>query len=385
MQLPSLPYQDEIVTFRHTLHQYPELSGSEHATAERIKEFISQFNPDAILTGIGGTGIVVVFNGYDPTEGPTVLIRAELDALPIEDINELNYQSVHVGIGHKCGHDGHMAILAGVAGLLHQNKPKRGRVLLLFQPAEENGAGAWAVLQDNRFKALQPDYVFALHNLPGVPLNQIVIRNDTFCAASSGMIISLSGKSSHAAEPELGVSPALAVAEIIQAFNKLILQKENFEELILLTLIHARIGEVAFGTNPGFATVMATLRAFQPKDFEKLKSQAIQTAGDIAAKYSLQLQIEFVEEFPATINDAAANKLIRSAAQELQFPVIEAPVPFRWSEDFGHFTHTYKGALFGLGAGVGQPQLHHPDYDFPDSIIPTGAHLFHKLINQLLT
>lgn len=384
MQTFPLPFPTEIIDFRQKLHQNPELSGKEHNTAKLVKAFIEKYHPDHISTDVGGTGIVVIFNGALTSEGPTVLFRAELDALPIEDINDLTYKSVNAGVGHKCGHDGHMAVLAGLASLLHQQRPTRGRVLLLFQPAEETGAGAWAVLQDERFLELQPDFVFALHNIPGVPEHDVVIRNDVFAAASSGMVIKLEGKSSHAAEPEKGNNPALAVAEIIQAFNELLQQKDQYEDLTLLTLIHAKIGEVAFGTNPGFATLMATLRAFQPADFEKLKQQAIQTADQIAAKWGLQISIRFVEEFPATVNDDACVDLVQQAAHELNLPVSEAAVPFRWSEDFGHFTARYKGALFGLGSGLKQPQLHHPDYDFPDTLLPSGAHLFYKISKLIL-
>jgi amidohydrolase len=382
--MQTLPFHEEIITFRQTLHQHPELSEKEQETARLVENFLAQFEPDCVISGVGGTGVMAVFNGEATSDGPTVLFRAELDALPIEDINDLPYKSVFPGTGHKCGHDGHMAILAGVASLLHQRRTRRGKVILLFQPAEENGAGALAILNDKRFQSFNPDYVFALHNLPGVPKHHIVIKRGVFAAASSGMVIKLEGKSSHAAEPENGINPALAVAEIIQAFNQIASSKENFKDLTLLTLIHTQIGTVAFGTNPGFATVMATLRAYQPADFINLKNMAEQTANRIAKAHHLKIEITFVEEFPATVNNNDAVNLIMQSAEDLKLTSSEAAVPFKWSEDFGHFTQAYKGALFGLGSGSDQPQLHHPDYDFPDEIISTGSRVFYKLSTLIL-
>ncbi|GAA4445174.1 amidohydrolase [Pontibacter saemangeumensis] len=369
---------------RHDLHRQPELSGKESETAERIAAFLQPYRPDQLIQGLGGTGVAAIFQGVVP-EGPVVLFRAELDALPIAESSGALYKSERNGIGHLCGHDGHMAILAALGSMLHQQKMKRGKVVLLFQPAEETGAGAWDVLQDERFgRHIKPDYVFALHNLPGMPLHQVVMRQEVFAAASTGMVIELFGKSSHAAEPEKGLNPGQAMAELILSFNRIISKKEQFEDLTLLTVIHARLGEVAFGTNPGYATVMATLRSYSPEDLQKLKHLAQQAAAEVAAKHQVRHELRFVEEFPATVNLAEAVELVRRAAGKLSLEVQEAEQPFRWSEDFGHFTHLYKGALFGLGSGESQPQLHHADFDFPDELIPTGAALFYQIASDIL-
>ncbi|GAB3813889.1 hypothetical protein GCM10028895_06420 [Pontibacter rugosus] len=198
------------------------------------------------------------------------------------------------------------------------------------------------------------------------------------------MIIELQGKPSHAAEPENGLNPGQAMAEVMLAFEQITRQKEQFQDLTLLTIIHARLGEVAFGTNPGFATLMATLRSYQNSDLEKLRQLATRFAKEKAEKFGLQCTIKFVEEFPATVNHAEAVQVVTQAADKLSLEWQEALKPFRWSEDFGHFTATYKGALFGIGSGLEQPQLHHSDYDFPDDIIPTGASLFHEIIHIIL-
>ncbi len=378
-----LPDFEQIVALRQKLHQNPELSGKECLTANCIVEFLEKYDPTDIITELGGTGIAAIFDGIRK-DGPTVLFRAELDALPIKDINDSPYKSLNEGISHKCGHDGHMAILTGLAALLHKHKLPKGRVILLFQPAEETGQGALAVLEDKRFSTLKPDYVFALHNLPGIQESKIVVRNNTFAAASTGMVITLQGKSSHAAEPENGLNPGQAMAEIILEFNRLILDKDKFKDLTLLTVIHARLGEVAFGTNPGFATVMATLRSFQQEDLILLKQLTSDTVKTIAAKYKLVFTIDYVEEFPATVNDDSAVNIIRKAAEKNKLETQEAVQPFKWSEDFGYFTNKYKGALFGLGAGSDQAQLHHAHYDFPDAIIPTGSAMFYTIASEIL-
>lgn len=368
---------------RHYLHHHPELSGQEVETSEAIQQFMQRYQPAKVLTGLGGTGLAIVFEGT-AKDGPTVLLRAELDALPIQETNELPYTSCKDGVSHKCGHDGHMAILVGLASLLHKFPLPSGRVILLFQPAEETGAGAAAVLAEQQFLDLKPDYVFALHNMPGLPMHQVFVRSHTFAPASVGMKVYLHGKESHAGEPENGLNPGIAMSELIQELNRLVEEKNRFTDLTLLTVIHARLGEVAFGTNPGFATVMATLRAVEQQDFNKLKSLATESAKTIALKHGLRYSIEFVEEFPATVNAPKAVELVKQAASDLGLGVQVADRPVRWSEDFGQLTNAYTGALFGLGAGIDQPQLHHSDYDFPDELIPTGSSLFYRIAQSIL-
>ncbi|WP_299699581.1 amidohydrolase [uncultured Pontibacter sp.] len=375
---PSIQDIDQIIALRHLLHQHPELSGNEYETSHTLRQFLQRYEPDQVITDLGGAGFAAVFNGSD-SKGPTVLFRAELDALPIVEQNELAYTSIRKGVSHKCGHDGHMAILLGVANLLRKHPLHTGRVILLFQPAEENGAGAWAVLQESRFQDLQPDFVFALHNMPGLPLKQVLVREQTFAAASVGLKVGLYGKESHAAEPENGQNPGEGMSELIQALNAIARDQTPFSDLSLLTIVHARLGEMAFGTNPGFATVMATLRAFEQEDLNKLKELAIESVKLVSSKYNLRHDLEWVEEFPATVNAPEAIEYIKHAATGMGLDIKQAEQPVRWSEDFGHLTNRYTGALLGLGAGKDQPQLHHADYDFPDELIPVGAALFYRI------
>ncbi|WKZ70347.1 MAG: amidohydrolase [Melioribacteraceae bacterium] len=372
--------EHELILLRRELHKYPELSGKENNTAGKIVKFAEKFNPDEIIKNIGGNGLAVVFQGDH--EAKTILIRCELDALPIEEENEFDYKSQTEGVSHKCGHDGHMAIVSGLIPLLSEKKIKNGKIVLLYQPAEETGEGAEKILNDDKFKNLNPDYVFALHNLPGFEKNKIIVKENEFASASKGLKIKLIGKTSHAAEPEKGITPSLAVAELIQRLVE-IPNKEKFDEFTLVTIIHAKIGERAFGTTPGYAELMATLRSFKNENMEKLQAQAEKIIDEVSAKNNLKFKLEWVEEFPSTINDKFCVDVVRKSAEENNLSIEEIKNPFRWSEDFGHFTQKYNGALFGLGSGVDQPQLHNPDYDFPDDIILTGTKMFYSIIKNI--
>lgn len=373
--------EPQLIELRKELHKYPELSGKESQTAKRIIEFAKRFNPDKIISKVGGEGVVVIFEGEE--KGETVLIRCDLDALPIDEENEFEHKSVYDNVSHKCGHDGHMSIVSGLIPILSENKIKKGEVVLLYQPAEETGQGAEQVLNDKQFEKVKPDYVFALHNLPGFEKNQIIIKKDVFASASKGLIIKLKGKTSHAGEPERGITPSLAVAELIQELTSLP-QNKIIQDFSLVTIIHSRIGERAFGTTPGYAELMATLRSYKDEDINILTDLSEELINRIAAHHKLKYEIEWVEEFPSTKNDNDCVEIIAQCAEENNLRINEIDMPFRWSEDFGHFTHNYKGTLFGLGSGINQPQLHNPDYDFPDEIILPGTKMFYSIIKKIL-
>jgi len=363
----------ELIKLRRDLHKNPEKSGEEKDTAKKIKTFLKKYKPDEIIEEIGGHGIAAVFKGEK--KGPAVLFRCDLDALPINEINTFSYKSKNKGIAHKCGHDGHMTIISGLAQAISKNRPEAGKVILLYQPSEENGMGAGYVLDDPKFDSIRPDYVYALHNLPGFPKKSIIYNPGIFASASKGLIIRLQGKTSHAGEPENGLSPAIAMADLVKELTYLP-KKEEFEGFTLTTVIHARLGEIAFGTTPGYAEVMATLRSHTNKDMEKLSEKAIQLVQKHTKLHELDYETEWTEEFLATENNKNAADAVKKAAEENNSVIIERKEPFRWSEDFSRFTKQFKGALFGLGAGEETPQLHNPDYDFPEEIIETGINTF---------
>jgi amidohydrolase len=369
-----------LIELRRILHSHPDLSGYEDKTAARIESYLSEYAPDEIVTGIGGAGLAAIYNGV--ADGPRVVVRCELDALPIPETIDLDYGSQNQGAAHKCGHDGHMTIVTGLARIFHAQRPEKGTVMLLYQPAEEIGKGALRVVEDKKFKALAPDYVFALHNLPGYPKGQIILREDVFASASKGLIIELTGATSHAAEPEKGRNPALALAQLIEDLSAAPQLFTALHETAKVTVIHARLGEIAFGTSPGYATVMATLRSHSQEVMDRLAKECEELAVKAAETFGLKVSIRWDEEFPATVNDNPLVHMIADTARALGYKTCYEPHPFAWSEDFGHFTGRYRGAMFGLGAGENHPALHHPHYDFPDELIEPGIGMFAEIIRR---
>lgn len=372
---------NELINLRQHIHQNPELSGQEINTANSIRSYISQYQAYRIVE-LGKTGLAFVFDSE--STGPSTMIRAELDALPISEKSKLDYQSTQKDTAHLCGHDGHMTIVAGLAKELSVNPPKKGKVILLFQPAEETGEGAAEILRDPQFNSITPDYIFALHNIPGVELGTVIIKKNTFAAASKGMTIKLNGKTSHAAEPEHGISPTDAIAEIINAVKKIKANSElNFSDRILLTIINIQLGEIAFGTSPGYAEVRITLRAFNNPDLDILTEQLENLIHKTAKENRLNVDISYSEIFPATVNSDLCNDIIKESALESGLKVNEIKEAFSWSEDFGYFTQTLKGGFFGLGSGQEQPALHNPNFDFPDALIEKGIQVFERIIKKI--
>jgi len=373
---------NELKRLRHELHQNPELSNRESGTALRLNTFLTNHKPDDLLTNIGGEGLLAVYCGTEP--GPDILFRADMDALPIMETNSISYKSSTDGVAHLCGHDGHMAILSGLAVHLSKHRPKRGRALLLYQPAEETGEGAFRALQDIRKQDFNPEYAFALHNLPRYPKGSMLYIQETFAAASKGLLVKMHGKSSHAAEPEKGLSPALTVARTIEGLVHLSKSVGLFKGFVLLTVVYAKLGDVAFGTTPGYAEVGATLRSFSNEDMQLLTALSEELIRKVASEQNITVEISYTDDFPATVNDADAVACLTRSANKYEIPVVMLEHPNRWSEDFAHFTLACKGAIVGLGAGVNHPDLHRTDYDFPDDIIEPGVNLFVGVVEELL-
>jgi len=375
---------NRLTNLRRQLHAYPELSGEEAGTAACLREFLMPCMPARLLEGLGEHGFAAVFDSSDPDGGPTVAFRAELDALPITETGTIPHASTRPGIGHLCGHDGHMAMLCGVALTLKERPLQRGRLVLVFQSAEETGQGARAITQDKRWQDLDVDYVFALHNLPSYPFGQVLLKAGSFTAGSVGLVARLQGRTSHAAYPERGLSPATAMSRLVSGLVSLPAEIESNGDLALVTVVHARLGEVAFGTTPGEAEIMATLRADEERTLAVLRAQALALVKQEASTEGLESSVSWVEEFPVTDNDDLAVATAEQAASRAGL-IQAAPdeSPFRWSEDFGWFTRQSHGALIGLGAGNGQPVLHASDFDFPDELLPVGVRYYQALMEEI--
>ncbi len=372
----------KLKALRKELHRHPELSGQEVETAMRIKKFIQEHDNPEIIDGLGGNGLAVVYRFSD--SGPVVVIRCELDALPIEEENNFEYRSINGGVSHKCGHDGHMAILSGLALWLKDQKFHYGKVVLLFQPAEETGTGAADVLKDSRFRDLKPDHVFALHNVPGFPLNAIVCIEDNFSSTVQSVSIQLVGKESHSAQPEHGLNPALCIAELIQRFDALNNNNPAGSDFRLMVPIYSTMGKKSYGISAGSGEIHYTLRTKSKVEMESLKSEVEAIILEIGSKHRLLHSAIWFDYFPAVINDDFCNQMIAQAAKRSGFDVIDKEQAFKFGEDFGWFSESYKGAMFGLGSGIQSPTLHQANYDFPEEILETGMTMFENIIVLLL-
>ena len=339
--------------------------------------------PDRIVTGLGGHGVAAIYDSGRP--GPRVMLRAELDGLPIEETGAQRHRSEIPGKGHLCGHDGHMTILAAMARLLGRQRPARGAVVLMFQPAEETGAGAAAVVADPRFAALAPDYAFAIHNYPGMPLGHVGVVAGPAACASRGMRLRLTGRTAHASLPDTGLSPGPALARLMQQMPGLSRGAAPSDaDFALATLCHARLGEAAFGIAPGEAELLVTLRSLTDAGMAGLVDRAEALAREAAADQGLALSIAYEDVFPTCVNDAEGGGDRAPRLRARGVPHGPGLLPMRASEDFGHFGRDAKLAFLLLGAGEWQPALHNPDYDFPDALIGAGADLFSNILVSTL-
>lgn len=374
----------EIEKIRQTLHKYPELSGDEPETASLIKSFLERFGADEIIERVGGYGLIGIYNGTGSSDdGEHLMLRAELDALAINERSGVPYESQNGGKMHACGHDGHMAVLLGVAKWLNHNRPRRGRVYLVFQPAEESGEGADAMMSDPAFQELRIDRAIALHNLPGYKKNVVFIRNGTFASASVGLKVSFRGQSSHAAFPREGVNPSESIAKLVQGLEKIksrLLEKIHFR---VLTITYIKVGEPAFGINPGNGELGVTIRAETDKGMEEIYKEVTALIESIATAFEGEVSTEQKEPFAATVNDEDGVDEVLKIAGSAGYDVQKLDDPFAWSEDFGEFRKGFPITLFGLGAGENTLPLHSEEYDFEDELIPAGTALFCERIKLM--
>jgi amidohydrolase len=372
----------ELTQWRRKLHRQPEISNEEEKTALEVVSFLTPTEPDAILTGLGGHGVAAVYDSGKP--GPTLLFRSELDALPIEELGDVPHKSQVPGKSHMCGHDGHTAIIAALGRAFSRERPASGRVVLMFQPAEETGDGAAGVVADPRYETILPDYAFSLHNLPGVPFGHVRIRDGVVNCASRGMRIELTGKTAHSSMPETGISPMRAIAELMPALAALGGGRFDEDSFAMATVTHCTMGEPVFGVAPGHAEIRVTLRTRLDERMAALCGEAEALAKRVSKEFGLGLTFDYHEIFAASLNHSEAADHLRRAMDDEGIEHGGGDLPMRASEDFGAFGKRAKSAMLFLGAGERHPQLHNPDYDFPDDLIPIGARIFLRTAKNIL-
>lgn len=364
------------INLRHKLHENAEISGHENKTMEILINFLrnnTKFN-------------VIVKDGYFIAEKilnkgfKNIAFRADMDAISMTETTDIEYKSNNASAAHKCGHDGHCSILAGLALEIEENPIADKNIFLIFQPSEEIGLGARKIVQDGLLQENKIDEIYSLHNIPGYETGTLLYKKNVFACASKGIIINLKGKPSHAAYPEFGINPSDAAADIIKFLNNS--TKSNiYNGMVLCTIVNINIGERAFGTAAATGEILLTLRGENEADLIKLENNILKFVDQCCKENKIDFKISYSDEFPETRNnDTCINKILEVCKindyiyEELQYP-------FRWSEDFGYYLKNIKGAMFGLGDGKLQPQLHTADYDFPDNIIKTGVDIFYNIAN----
>jgi amidohydrolase len=374
----------DIIQLRHELHAHPELSRQEVWTSAFIIEQLKKIGVTKIHTGFSQHSILAEISGQN--DGKTLLFRCELDALPIQEANNFEHRSTINGVSHKCGHDGHAATMLAFAQKLIQSAPKesgcaisKNTVLLLFQSAEETGEGAKAAIESGIFDQFSIDFAYSYHNIPSSPLGTILCKAHIFTPSVESFKVVLEGKNCHASQPEMGINPANAIAQLIQFMDTLHQPDKTHADYFVVTPIHILMGHADYGISAGYAEMGYTIRTMESGVLAEYKQKIFEKIENICQLERLRHQISWFQSFKANNNNTDAYTHIQSAAAQNGFEFIEMAQPFDFGEDFGLFTDSYKGAMFGIGSGENCPALHTVDYDFPDDLIEIGSEMFMKL------
>lgn len=367
----------KIIDLRMKLHRMPELAFEEKRTSLELKKFFTKLKPSRIVE-IGKTSFVAVFDSGK--KGETIAFRAELDALPIKEPTEILNRSLNDGVSHKCGHDGHMAIMTGLAEAISFDRPKKGKVVFLFQAAEENLQGAREIVESKEFKDLQVDYIFAIHNLPGFERDAIILKDGNITCATNGVTINLLGTPSHASYPEKAVNPTFATVKLLQYLHKDI-YNADYKDFVLSTPVYTKIGTPNFGITPAESQIMVTLRAYEYADLDRLIGLVQDSTTQVAKKNNLKYKISYSDDAPPIFNDKFLTNIVKQTAKEQNIKIIKLHKPFRWADDFGYYTIKYKACYFGIGMG-NIPELHDDMYDFDDNRLLPSIKFLYQVYKQ---
>ncbi|MBU0543313.1 MAG: amidohydrolase [Gammaproteobacteria bacterium] len=370
------------VKTRRDIHAHPELRYEENRTAEIVAKRLTELGYE-VETGIGQTGVVGLIQGK---QGPGKMIglRADMDALPIQERNQFPHASLHPGKMHACGHDGHVAILLGAAQEIAENPNFKGSVALIFQPAEEGGAGAQRMIDDGLFQRYPVDAVFAMHNWPGLQEGEFAAHTGAVMASSNEFSVKILAKGAHAAMPDLGIDPVVIAAQLILAFQTIVSRSCKPVEPAVLSVTQIQAGE-AINVIPDHAILQGTVRTFSIETLDLIEQQMSKLSTELCAAFGATAEMEFERKYPPTINSAEMAELAKNAlkrvpevtavhtnlpptmgAEDFAFMLQHKPGAYLWigNGDGGHRTH---------GHGIGPCTLHNPSYDFNDKILPLGV------------
>jgi hippurate hydrolase len=380
-------FHAEMTEWRHDLHAHPEIGLQEHRTSRVVQEKLRAFGVDEVVSGWAGTGVVGVIRGRTGGGSRAIGLRADIDALPIEEATGKPYASRNPGVMHACGHDGHTTMLLGAAKYLAETRNFDGTVYVIFQPAEENAGGGQIMVREGLFDRFPMEQVFGLHNWPATPQGEFVWCNGPIMAAVANIEITVTGKGAHAALPHTGVDPILVASQIVGSLQSIVSRTLDPAESGVVTIGHIAAGHT-HNVIPEVAHMKGTARWFAPAVGDLLEAGVRRLAEGIAASFGASAEVSYVRSYPATINDPDATALTVAAAQAVagDSRVRTMKHPTMGGEDFAFMLEAKQGSYIMLGAGRGKddPSLHHPCYDFNDEILPIGASYWVTLVEQVL-
>jgi hippurate hydrolase len=378
-------FHEQMTAWRHDLHAHPELSQHEVRTAGVVQAKLAEFGVDEILTGIGGHGVVGVIRAGSSDRA--IGLRADMDALPLQEETGLPHASRTPGVMHACGHDGHTTMLLGAAKYLAETRNFDGTVYLIFQPAEEFERGADRMVKDGLFQRCPMDKVYGLHNWPEMKAGTFLWRTGPVMAAVAFFDIVVTGKGSHGASPHQGVDPVMVSAQIINGLQTIVSRSIEPVAGGVVSVGSIKGGE-AYNILPERVAMKGTARWFKPEVGARIESGVRRIAEGIAASFGASAEVRFDQHAPATVNDAAATELAVRAALSVAGAdaVREMAAPTMGGEDFAYMLNVKQGAYLMLGGGTGNGDalLHHPKYDFNDEILPVGASWWATMAEQQL-
>jgi amidohydrolase len=377
-------FHDELTDWRRDIHAHPELGFEEHRTSDLVAEKLAQFGYE-VFRGIGRTGVIGRMRAG--TSARSIGLRADMDALPIEEKTNLAYSSRHEGRMHACGHDGHTTMLLGAARYLAETRNFDGTLHLIFQPAEEGLGGGDAMVKDGLFDRFPCDTIFGMHNRPGLAVGKFQIRTGPMMAGGAYFDITITGRGAHGARPESGIDPVVVASHITTALQTVVSRNVRPLDTAVLSVTQIHAGD-AYNVIPEQAFIRGTARAFEANTLALIEQNMRRIASGIASGFGATAEVDFRALFPPLVNDAAEAEFIADTAAELVGAenVNRNGNPVMASEDFSYMLARRPGAYIQIGNGdaAGGCEVHNPGYDFNDAALPFGASLFVRLVERKL-
>ena len=373
-------FYDDMKSWRHYFHEHPELAYKEINTSKKVVELLKEFNVDNIETGIGGTGVVAVIeNG----SGKTLGLRADMDALPIREENNKSYCSKNTGIMHACGHDGHTTMLLGAAKYLSESRKFKGKVVLIFQPAEEGFAGAKAMIDDGLFKKYPVDEIYGMHNMPNLKSGMLAVEEGPRLAAADNFEIEIIGKGAHGAMPSNSIDPIVCGSAIVQNLQHIVSRNSNPKETLVITVASFHSGN-ANNVIPKTAKLNGTIRYYNDEIGKMVRKRFYEVVNNTCQTFGAKPEISFKKGYPATVNHKKQSLFAYNVAKKVSGKnSSNNQTPMMGSEDFSYFLKQVPGAFAWIGNGK-SASLHNPKYDFDDNILCTGASFLATLAEEYL-